>query len=59
LQAAIKAELIQYLRDSFDYGNKVIRMVNQNPLARGEGRYAGPNTRLGVAVTVLWRITDR
>ena len=57
-KAATKAELIQYLRDSFDYGDRVIGMVNQNPLARVEGPYAGPNTRLGMAVTAVWHITD-
>lgn len=57
-KAATKPELIQYLRDSFDYSNKVIDMVNQNPLARVEGHYAGPSTRLGIAVTAVWHITD-
>jgi len=57
-KAATKAELIQYLRDSFDYGNKVIGMVNQNPLARVEGRYAGPSTRLGIAIIAIWHMTD-
>lgn len=57
-KAATKAELIEYLRDSFDYGNKVIGMVNQNPLARVEGHYAGPSTRLGIAVTAVWHVTD-
>ena len=58
-KAATKAELIQYLRDSFDYGNKVLEMINaQTALMRVEGRYAGPNSRLGIAVTAVWHITD-
>ena len=57
-KAASKAELIRYLRDSFDYANKVIEKINENPLARVEGRYAGPNTRLGIGVTAVWHITD-
>ena len=57
-KAATKIELIQYLRDSFEYGNKVIDMINQDPLARVEGRYAGPSTRLGIAVIAVWHITD-
>ena len=58
-KAATKAELIQYLRDSFDYGNKVLETINaQTVLTRVEGRYAGPNTRLGIAVTAVWHITD-
>ena len=57
-KAASKAELIRYLRDSFDYANKVIEKINDNPLARVEGRYAGPNTRLGIGVIAVWHITD-
>jgi DinB family protein len=57
-KATTKAELIQYLRDSFDYGNRVLGRINDDPLARVEGRYAGPNTRLGIAVTAVWHITD-
>jgi hypothetical protein len=58
-KAATKTELIQYLRDSFDYGNKVLETIDaQTALKRVEGRYAGPNTRLGIAVTAVWHITD-
>jgi len=57
--AKSKAELIQYLRDSFEYGNRVLSTVNaRNALARVEGRYGGPSTRLGMAVTSVWHITD-
>jgi uncharacterized damage-inducible protein DinB len=58
-KAATKAELIQYLRESFDYGNRVLASVeDQTALARVEGRYAGPNTRLGMTVTAVWHISD-
>ena len=57
-KAESKVELIRYLRDSFDYANRVIEKINENPLARVEGRYAGPNTRLGIGVTAVWHITD-
>jgi len=58
-KAATKAELIKYLSDSFDYGNQILAGINaQNALMRVEGRYAGPNTRLGIAVTAVWHITD-
>jgi hypothetical protein len=58
-KAKTKAELIQYLRDSFDYSKKVLATINaQNALDRVEGRYAGPNTRLGIAVTSVWHVTD-
>src|SRR5438128_11125986 len=47
--AKSKAELVRYLRDSFDYGDSVLATINaQNALARVEGPYAGPNTRLGL-----------
>lgn len=58
-KAATKAELIQYLRDSFDYGNKVLATITpEDALARVDGRYAGPSTRLGMAVIAVWHITD-
>jgi hypothetical protein len=57
--AKTKPELIQYLRDSFDYGNKVLATVNaKNALERIEGRFGGPGTRLGMAVKSVWQITD-
>ena len=57
--AKTKAELLQYLRDSFAYGNKVLATINaQNAMDRVEGRYGGPNTRLGMAVIAVWHIAD-
>src|SRR5882724_9425940 len=42
--AKSKAELVKYLRDSFDYGDRVLATINaQNALVRVEGPYAGPN----------------
>src|SRR4029077_6658303 len=47
-KARSKAELLKYLRDSFDYGNRVLGTITtQNAMDRVEGPYAGPNTRLG------------
>jgi uncharacterized damage-inducible protein DinB len=58
-KAKTKAELVQYLKDSFDYGNKVLATINEkNALDRVEGRYAGPNTKLGIASASLWHMTD-
>jgi uncharacterized damage-inducible protein DinB len=58
-KASTKAELIQYLRDSFDYGNRVLATIDaKNQLDRVEGRYAGPTTRLGMGVIAVWHITD-
>lgn len=57
--AKTKAELIQYLKDSFDYGNRVLATLTaNNALDRVEGRYAGPNTKLGISVIAVWHITD-
>jgi len=57
--AKTKSELVKYLRESFDYGNGVLKTINtKNVLQRAEGRYAGPNTRLGLAVTAVWHIAD-
>ena len=57
--AKTKAELIKYLKDSFDYGNGVLATLTaQNALDRVEGRYAGPSTKLGISVVAVWHITD-
>ncbi len=57
--AKTKAELIKYLKDSFDYSNRVLgTLTAQNALDRVEGRYAGPNTKLGISVISVWHITD-
>jgi uncharacterized damage-inducible protein DinB len=58
-KAETKAELIVYLKRSFDYSNTVLDTITtQNALQRVDGPYAGPNTRLGMAVTAVWHITD-
>jgi DinB family protein len=57
--ASTKAELIEYLCESFHYGNRMLATINaQNALDRVEGRYGGPNTRLGIAVIAVWHISD-
>jgi len=57
--AKTKAELLKYLRDSFDYGNKVLATINEkNAMDRVEGRYGGPNTKLGIAVIAEWHVAD-
>jgi uncharacterized damage-inducible protein DinB len=57
--AKTKPELLKYLKDSFDYGNRVLSTLTaQNALDRVEGRYAGPNTKLGISVVAVWHITD-
>jgi len=57
--AKTKAELIKYLKDSFDYSNRVLATLSEkNALERVEGRYAGPNTKIGISVVAVWHITD-
>jgi uncharacterized damage-inducible protein DinB len=57
--ARSKAELIRYLKDSFDYGNRVLAgLTPANALDRVEGRYGGPNTKLGISTLAVWHITD-
>ena len=57
--AKTKAELIKYLKDSFDYSNRVLgTLTANNALDRVEGRYAGPNTKLGISVISVSHITD-
>ena len=58
-KAQTKAELVQYLQDSFAYSRKVVATINaQNALDHVSGRYAAPNTKLGVAVAAVWHISD-
>lgn len=58
-KAKSKAELLQYLRDSFDYSSKILPTITaQNALERVNGRYAAPNTKLGLAVAAVWHIAD-
>src|SRR5215475_10662578 len=57
--AKTKAELIKYLKDSFDYSNRILAtLTEKNALDRVEGRYAGPNTKLGISIVAVWHITD-
>jgi len=54
-----KAELVKYLQDSFDYSNRVIATLTaENALDRVAGRYAGPNTKLGISTVSVWHVTD-
>jgi hypothetical protein len=49
LPAKTKGELIAYLKNSFEYSDRVIASLTaKNALDRIEGRYAGPNTKLGI-----------
>ncbi len=57
--AKTKAELVKYLKDSFDHSNRILAtLTTKNALDRVEGRYGGPNTKLGISVIAVWHITD-
>lgn len=57
--ATTKAELIEYLKKSFDYGNQVLATLTaKNALDRVEGRYGGPSTKMGISVIAVWHVTD-
>jgi hypothetical protein len=60
VKAATKAELLKYLRDSFDYGNKVLATVTpENALTlTAKAPYFGGRTRLAVAVAAVWHMAD-
>jgi uncharacterized damage-inducible protein DinB len=57
--ARTKAELLRYLQDSIDYGNRILATLTaQNVLDRVEGPYAGPNTKLGMAVVAVGHVAS-
>jgi uncharacterized damage-inducible protein DinB len=57
--AKTKAELMQYLRESFAYAGRVLRtMTPANALDPVTGEYGGPSTRLGIATLSLWHASD-
>jgi uncharacterized damage-inducible protein DinB len=59
IPAKTKAELITYLKNSFDYSNRVLATLTpKNALDRVEGRYGGPSTKLGISVISVWHLTD-
>ncbi|HLK02930.1 MAG TPA: DinB family protein [Candidatus Acidoferrum sp.] len=57
--AKTKKELLIYLRESFAAVNKSLGDITQkNMFDPIEGPYAGPNTRLGLATTIIWHAAD-
>ncbi len=57
--AATKAELVAYLRDSFDYAQSVLRtMTPSNALEPVTGPYGAPSTRLGITTLAVWHASD-
>ena len=57
--AKTKAELMAYLRESFDYAQGVLgTMTSANALEAVSGPYGGPSTRLGVTTLAIWHASD-
>ena len=57
--AGTKAELVAYLRESFDYAQSVLRtMTPANALEPVSGPYGGPSTRLGLTTLAVWHASD-
>jgi hypothetical protein len=58
-KAKTKAELVQYLKESYEYGDKVLATINdKNAQDRAAGRYAGPNTKLGLAAISVGHLSE-
>lgn len=54
-----KAEIMQYLRDSFHFADQAIAVLNtENALDKVEGRYGGPSTKLGITIVAVWHTSD-
>jgi uncharacterized damage-inducible protein DinB len=57
--AKTKAELMAYLRESFDYAQRVLRtMTTANALEPVSGPYGGKSTRIGIATLAVWHGSD-
>lgn len=57
--ARTKAELMAYLRNSFDYAQRVLgAMTPANALEPAGGRYGGESTRLGITTLAVWHASD-
>ena len=54
-----KAEIMRYLRDSFQFADTAIaRLTTQNSLDKAGGPYGGPSTKLGITVLAVWHASD-
>ncbi len=57
--ARTKAEILSYLRKSFEYGSGVLgQLTEQNALESAGGRYGGQSTRLGLTTLAVWHASD-
>jgi len=57
--AKTKAELMIYLRESFEYARSVLQtMTLANALEPAGGPYGGESTRLGLTTLAVWHASD-
>ena len=57
--ARTRAELLNYLRESFSILKKSLTTINaRNMYDPIDGPYAGPNTRLGLGIVCVWHVAD-
>ncbi len=57
--AKTKAEVMTYLRESFEYAQGVLRTMTQaNALDPASGPYGGTSTRLGLTTLAVWHASD-
>jgi uncharacterized damage-inducible protein DinB len=58
-RAKTKAELMEYLRSSFEYAQSVLKtMTPANALEPVSGPYGGDSTRLGITTLAVWHASD-
>ncbi len=57
--ARTKAEIVAYLRESFEYAERVLNtMTSANALDAAGGPYGGESTRLGLTTLAVWHASD-
>lgn len=57
--AKTKAEIAAYLRESFEYAERVLgTMTSANALEPAGGPYGGKSTRLGLTTLAVWHASD-
>lgn len=57
--AKTKAQIMSYLQDSFQMLDaEIAKIDDRNEMEPVEGRYGGPNTKIGMVVLATWHVAD-
>lgn len=57
--AKTKAEIVAYMREAFDYGERFVAVTTSgNALESAGGPYGGASTRLGLITLAIWHASD-